>query len=45
MRSIRDELNDEIKDMSYEEQRRYLDKLLASKTTKKDKPQPGKKDD
>ena len=33
MRQIRDEINDEIKDMVFEEERAYLDQLLALKTS------------
>jgi len=31
LRKIRDEISNEIKDMSFEEERAYLDKLLAGK--------------
>ena len=34
MRQIRDEFNDEIKHMTFEEERAYLDQLLALKTGK-----------
>lgn len=40
MRQIRDEINNEIKDMTFEEERAYLNKLLASRT--KEKPAPNK---
>ncbi len=31
LRKIRDEISNEIKDMTFEEERAYLDKLLAEK--------------
>lgn len=31
LRKIRDEISNEIKDMTFEEERAYLDKLLADK--------------
>lgn len=31
LRKIRDQISNEIKDMSFEEERAYLDKLLAEK--------------
>lgn len=31
LRKIRDEISSEIKDMTFEEERAYLDKLLANK--------------
>ena len=31
LRKIRDEINSEIKDMTFEQERAYLDKLLAEK--------------
>lgn len=31
LRKIRDQISNEIKDMSFEEERAYLDKLLAGK--------------
>lgn len=31
LRKIRDQISDEIKDMSFDEERAYLDKLLADK--------------
>jgi len=33
MRKIRDEISDEIKDMSFEEERAFLDRLLKSDQT------------
>lgn len=35
MRKIRDEINNEIKNMNFEEERAYLNKLLALKPRKK----------
>jgi hypothetical protein len=35
MRKIRDQISLEIMNMTYEEERAYLDKLLASNPTKK----------
>ena len=32
LRKIRDEISSEIKDMTFEQERAYLDKLLAEKT-------------
>ncbi len=32
MRVIRDQISNEIKDMTFEEERAYLDKLLSEKT-------------
>lgn len=32
MRKIRDQISNEIKDMTFEQERIYLDKLLADKT-------------
>lgn len=39
LRKIRDEISSEIKDMTFEQERAYLDKLLAEK----DKPAPNNK--
>jgi hypothetical protein len=37
LRKIREEISNEIKHMSFEEEREYLDKLLANKVTSKPK--------
>ncbi len=34
MREVRDKISNEIKDMTFEEERAYLDKLLKSKPVK-----------
>jgi len=34
MRQIRDEISNEIKDMTFEEEKAYLNQLLASRTEK-----------
>ncbi len=39
MRQIRDKINNEIQDMTFEEERAYLDKLLKSKQIR---PEPNK---
>ena len=39
MREIRDKISNEIKDMTFEEERAYLDKLLKSKQIR---PEPNK---
>jgi hypothetical protein len=36
MRKIRDQINNEIKDMTFEQERAYLDKLLSIKTKDSD---------
>jgi hypothetical protein len=36
MRKIRDQINNEIKDMTFEQERAYLDKLLSTKTKDSD---------
>jgi hypothetical protein len=41
LRKIRDQISDEIKDMSFEEERVYLDKLLADKGKPGLNKQPG----
>ena len=38
MRQIRDEISNEIKDMTFEEERAYLNHLLASREKKKSAP-------
>ncbi len=42
MRQIRDEISNEIKDMSFEEERAYLNKLLAPKTQNQRPTSPSK---
>jgi hypothetical protein len=42
LRKIRDQISNEIKDMSFEEERVYLDKLLADKGKSVRNKQPGK---
>ncbi len=38
LRSIRDQLSHEIKDMTFEQERAYLDQLLADKSTASARP-------
>ena len=40
LRSIRDQLSHEIKDMTFEQERAYLDQLLAEKPTASAQPGP-----
>ena len=42
LRKIRDQINNEIKDMNFEEERAYLDTLLADKGECLPATQPGK---
>lgn len=43
LRKIRDQISNEIKDMTFEQERAYLDKLLADKEkTSRNKGMPGK---
>ena len=45
MRKIRDEISNEIKDMTFEQERKYLDKLLNNKKTAGNLQQPGNSGD
>ena len=38
MRKIRDQISSEIKDMTFEQERAYLDQLLSVKTNASDQP-------
>lgn len=41
LRKIRDQISNEIKEMTFEEERAYLDKLLTAKNNPTDSSRPG----